>query len=130
MFAGKGTWSVGRVPEAEAALTTAGTLTPHALLAALEALIKHVTGAGADAYTVQCAEGLLFSALAPHVDQVGCAKPVFCYLCVQRSTPVLLLLSYVVSNACPSAAVLRGDATHKSICGAQKSLCCIIRGPQ
>ena len=58
------------MPAAEAALTTAGALTPHALLAALEALIAHVKGAGADEYMVQCAEGLLFSALAPHVDQV------------------------------------------------------------
>jgi len=38
--AGKGTWTVGRVPDAEAAITTAGALTPHALLAALEALIR------------------------------------------------------------------------------------------
>ena len=68
--AGKGTWTVNRVPDAEAVLTTAGALTPHAPLSALEALIKHVTAAGAAAYTVQCAEGLLFSALAPHVDQV------------------------------------------------------------
>ncbi len=58
------------MPEAEAVLTTAGALTPKALVDALEALTRHVTAAGADKYTVQCAEGLLFSALAPHVDRV------------------------------------------------------------
>ncbi len=58
------------MPEAEAVLTTAGAVTPEALVGALEALTQHVTAAGADRYTVQCAEGLLFSALAPHVDRV------------------------------------------------------------
>ena len=58
------------MPDAEAVLTTAGALTPEALVGALEALAQHVTAAGADRYTVQCAEGLLFSALAPHVDRV------------------------------------------------------------
>lgn len=33
--------------------------------------MRHVAATGADDYTVQCAEGVVFSALAPHVSQVS-----------------------------------------------------------
>lgn len=74
--AGKGKWHVGRVPAAEDLLVSLP-LSPSALAGALEAVVRHVEAAGADAYTVQCAEGVLFSALAPRVSQVRVALHAF-----------------------------------------------------
>lgn len=68
-FVGKGKWTVARVPAAED-LLLARPLSPSALAGVLEAVAAHVEAAGADTYTVQCSEGILFSALAPHVSRV------------------------------------------------------------
>lgn len=68
-YTGKGKWTVARVPAAED-LLLARPLSPSALAGVLEAVAAHVEAAGADTYTVQCAEGILFSALAPYVSQV------------------------------------------------------------
>ena len=70
LSAGKGTWHVGRVAEAEELLASLP-LSPGALAGALEAVVRHVAATGADDYTVQCAEGVVFSALAAHVSQVS-----------------------------------------------------------